>query len=441
MNSLLTVVSLAFAVGVVYLVPGDGATAVLLCAVAAAVAGFFLRRAEGGVFLVQVFVAALLVRLAVAAFIFVFELHEYFGGDALTYDALGASVVDDWRGLLSPEHYAEYVRPHLGNNWGMTYLTALIYVLTGRNMLAVQFFNAVVGAATAPLIYLCAQHIFRNRRVARLSLFFVAFWPSLVLWSAQGLKDGPITFLLAAAFLLTLKLTERLRLDYCALLVATLLCLLSLRFYVFYIVAASIAGSYALRGVAGPKDLLRQYVAIAIVGGALAVLGIARGAGEHLELMGNLENVQRSRAYQTTFNSGYAQELDVSTAGGALSALPIGASYLLFAPFPWQLSSFRAAITLPEMLVWWACFPILIMGLGYAVRHKFREALPILLFTLVLTLAYAIFQGNVGTAYRQRAQLMVFYFIFIAVGYVIFKERRENRKLQRESHRVIRRLK
>ena len=53
---------------------------------------------------------------------------------------------------------------------------------------------------------------------------------------------------------------------------------------------------------------------------------------------------------------------------------------------------------------------------------------PILIFTVMLTFAYSVFQGNVGTAYRQRAQLLVFYFIFVAVGFVLIKEKREERK-------------
>jgi heme O synthase-like polyprenyltransferase len=53
---------------------------------------------------------------------------------------------------------------------------------------------------------------------------------------------------------------------------------------------------------------------------------------------------------------------------------------------------------------------------------------PILIFTVMLTVAYSVFQGNVGTAYRQRAQLLVFYFIFVAVGFVLMKEKREERK-------------
>jgi activator of 2-hydroxyglutaryl-CoA dehydratase len=46
----------------------------------------------------------------------------------------------------------------------------------------------------------------------------------------------------------------------------------------------------------------------------------------------------------------------------------------------------------------------------------------------MLTLAYSIFQGNVGTAYRQRSQILVFYFIFVAVGAILLKERQEERE-------------
>ena len=59
------------------------------------------------------------------------------------------------------------------------------------------------------------------------------------------------------------------------------------------------------------------------------------------------------------------------------------------------------------------------------------------MFTVMLTFAYSVFQGNVGTAYRQRAQLLVFYFIFVAVGYVLLKEKREERKRQKLAQREL----
>jgi hypothetical protein len=103
----------------------------------------------------------------------------------------------------------------------------------------------------------------------------------------------------------------------------------------------------------------------------------------------------------------------------------------MLAPFPWDAANLRQAITIPEVLAWWATIPFLIYGLIYTIRNKLRSAFPVLIFSLLLTLAYSIFQGNVGTAYRQRTQIQVFLFILVGVGWVVFQEQRENKRLLR----------
>src|SRR5712664_1587859 len=80
------------------------------------------------------------------------------------------------------------------------------------------------------------------------------------------------------------------------------------------------------------------------------------------------------------------------------------------------------------MIVWWGSFPMLVLGLWFSIKYRLRQISPILVFSVMLSLAYSVFQGNVGTAYRQRAQVLVFYFIFVAVGFVLLKEKREERK-------------
>src|SRR5437773_417967 len=298
--------------------------------------------------------------------------------------------------------------------------------LLGRNMLAVQFFNAVLGAATAPIIFLCAQQVYGNARVARLSALAVAFYPSLVLWSSQGLKDAPIVFLLGLSILATLKLGQKLSLKYLVALVIALFCLLSLRFYVFYMILAAIGGAFliGMREVSA-RSFVRQFVVVIALGLSLTYLGVTRYANVQMETYGGLEQIQRSRLDAAkSAKSGFDKDVDVSTTTGALSTIPTGLLYLLFAPFPWQLASLRQSITLPEMILWWGSFPMLILGLWFSVRYRLRQISPILVFSVMLSLAYSVFQGNVGTAYRQRAQLLVFYFIFVAVGYVLMFEKR-----------------
>jgi hypothetical protein len=447
MNALLTLLYLLLCVGIVIFLPPlvvpymsdygivtgfDMAKAVLLCTALATLAGFYAYKREvDGPFLLRLFVAALLARIIIATAIFAFHGQNFFGGDAITYDFFGFAQLQGWFGDKYYQAIAnQFVRSGEGSGWGMVYLVAFVYGLVGRNMFAVQLMNSVFGAATAVVIFLCAHQVFKNLRVARIAGTAVAFYPSLVLWSAQGLKDGPIVFFLALAILSTLKLGEKLSAKYIVVLVLALLSLVALRFYVFYMICVAIAGAFVIgMQQVTATSFARQFTAIILLGLALTYVGVTRSASVQFERYGNLAQLQRSRRYlASSAESGFGRDVDVSTTSGAISTIPMGVLYLLFAPFPWQITSLRQSITLPEMIIWWASFPLLVLGLWFAIKYRLRMISPILIFTVMLTLAYSVFQGNVGTAYRQRAQLLVFYFIFVAVGFVLMKEKREERK-------------
>jgi hypothetical protein len=408
------------------------AKALGVCAVAALFAGLVIGRvADHGSYLVKLFMLALIVRMIIGVAVFAFHGQEFFGGDAFTYDYFGSQQLLAWAGdKFAQLEVDRFVGTGYRSGWGMVSLVAVIYAIVERNMLAIQFFNAVLGAATAPIIFLCAHEVFKNRRVARVAGIAVAFYPSLVLWSSQGLKDGPIVFFLALSILATLKLGHKFSGPYLAMLITSLIAVLGLRFYVFYMLLIAIAGAFVIgmRAVT-LKSLARQFVVVFVVGLAMMYFGVTRYATVQYEQYGSLEQVQRSRldASQSA-QSGFGKDVDVSTTSGALTTIPTGIVYLLFAPFPWQLGSLRQSLTIPEMVVWWGSFPLLVLGGWFSIKHRLRQISPILIFTSMLTLAYSVFQGNVGTAYRQRAQLLVFYFIFVAVGAVLVKEKREERR-------------
>jgi len=405
----------------------DAGQALLVCLSLAFVAGYFIyQNKEHRSLLLQLFAWGLLLRILVATGIFIFNKQEFFGGDALTYDFYGFAQMKAWQG----DSYFRVISAHFvegqASAWGMVNMVAVVYSLIGRNTLAIQFVNAVIGAATAVLVFSCAQHVYKNVRVARIAAICVAFFPSLVLWSAQGLKDAPIVFSLVVAILASLHLTEKLSMKYGAILIVALFSILSLRFYVFYMIAVAIVGGFIL-GLQKitPTNFARQFIVLVLLGVSLMYLGVTRYASSQFSRYGTLEAVQRSRADLSRAGSGFGREVDVSTTEGAISTIPIGLVYLLFAPFPWQLDSLRQSITLPEMIIWWLSFPLLVLGVWYSLKYRLRQISPILIFTTMLSIAYSVFQGNVGTAYRQRAQLLVFYFVFVAVGFVLLKERKE----------------
>lgn len=437
MNALLMAAALAILAVVFMMAPNEGGPAIMLILPLVAIISLMIHRLDNDRrFLLRLFLGAVLVRVFVGTLIYVFHLQAFFGGDALTFDFFGNALRQVWDGQPQYMRAVEMFSSNgAGSGWGMLYMVAAIYKIVGQNMLATQYVNCTVGAASAPLAYLISIEIFPNKRVARICALMAAFFPSLVLWSCQGLKDGPIIFLLTLSMLATLKLGEKFSLKYLSALILALICLLTLRFYVFYIVVIAVAAAFVLgRRQLTAQSFARQMIIIILIGLGLGYFGVSRYASQQFETFGSVEQLQRMRldASQSAA-SGFAEDVDVSTTSGALSTIPLGLTYLLLAPFPWQLASLRQIITLPEMIVWWASIPLLVLGALFTIRHRLREIAPIMIFTSLLTLTYSIMQGNVGTAYRQRAQLLVFYFVFIAVGFVLVKERREERlKKQKE---------
>jgi hypothetical protein len=431
MNTLLIVLTLLICGALIQLMPGAAPGALAACAVVSAPAIFMLARTrDNKTFLLRLFILAVIVRIIVATIIYLGNMQEFFGGDANTYHLFGQSLNQSWHGDNYHEaRYLHFIQSGAGA-WGMLYIVAAVYEVIGANMYAIQLINASVGASTAMIVFFVTQSLFNNLRVSKLAAILVAFFPSLILWSSQGLKDALIIMALALCILATLRLMEKISVYYIVVLGGCLAALLSLRFYIFYMMAAAVAGSFVIgMKTADAKKFVQRFVAISLIGVVFTWFGVIRFASAQFEKYGNLQMVQLSRMDQARAESGFGKDVDVQTTEGALTVIPLGLVYLLFAPFPWQLASLRQSIALPEMMVWWAAFPLLVLGWWYALKHRLRNVAPIVLFTTMLTLAYAVFQGNVGTAYRQRSQLLVFYFIFVAVGAIIMVEKRENSRL------------
>lgn len=430
---------LCFFIGIFMMVAAfpEGFAAVLVVLICSAITIFILRRQvqDDADFLIQLFLLALFARLSFGLLVHLFDLRSFFGNDSTLYDIVGARLAEIWFGQTPVEQdiYTWRARQTSGSGWGMNYLVAAIYSITGRNILAAQSFCGVIGAATVPMVYSCAHRIFNNRRVAKISAFLVALYPAFIIWTGQLLKDGLVIFLLVLAMTMVLRLQKKFNYFDIILLGVSLFGIITLRFYIFYMAALAILGAFLVGTSNSPNAMFRRIVILAIIGMSFTYLGVTRNAGNEIEEFANLERIQRSREdLAVSAESGYGEDLDVSTTSGAITALPVGFAYLMLAPFPWQMTNFRQAITLPEVFLWWLSIPFLLSGLWYTIKNRLRLSIPIIIFSLMLTLAYSIFLGNVGTAYRQRTQIQVFLFIFIAVGWTLFKERRENQRITRQ---------
>jgi hypothetical protein len=140
------------------------------------------------------------------------------------------------------------------------------------------------------------------------------------------------------------------------------------------------------------------------------------------QLRSNLQVGARS-----SFGMGYETE----TLGGTLRYLPLGFSFLLFAPFPWAIESTLQASAAPETLIWYPLFLAALFGARYAVMKAGNLNVIPLAVLLVVTTSYALVEGNFGTAYRHRAQIMPLFFVFSSAGVILFRARMRARWKER----------
>jgi 4-amino-4-deoxy-L-arabinose transferase-like glycosyltransferase len=405
----------------------DGLLAVVIALIANLLVAFRIRsRApsdEAG-FLVRVYTSTILLRYALAVTLNIFATNSAFAaafwGDSGSYDVGGSQLALSWSG--EPITSAYLLSSVSGYGW--VYFVGAIYYVFGRNQLLVQMTNGLIGGLTVLVIYAMAARLF-GRPAARWAALFMAFFPQMVFWSTGMYKDPAILLCIAVAMYAVLNLREKLSPGAIALFVVAEVALITLRFYIAYFVLFAALATFVFGQRRGAVRLTITYgVLVAVLLGALNV-AVRRETLERQTTYLTLERLQTTREDQAMWGqSGFGQEYDVSTPTGALAALPIGLVYLLFAPFPWAVSGLRQALALPETLVWYALMPAFLRGLAYAVKRHLRAVLPIVVFAVSLTGAYALMQGNVGTAYRQRTQITMFFFIFMGVGIV---ERRRQR--------------
>jgi len=324
-----------------------------------------------------------------------------------------------------------------GGNRGYIYLCALmLYPLGTPSRLAIAFMNSFFGGLTVVLVFMTAERLF-DREIARISGLLAAFFPSLIIWSAQTLKEPVVIFCECLILYAVVRLRESFSIRHLLYAVAGVIVVSTMRFYVTYI-ALGVVGLALLMPRSGisKKHFVAGLLFVLIAFPALKGLGFLKGTGEQMQSF-DLKYVEHYRNVTSMgkgANSGVRSEIDVTTPGGAAVATVIGILHLMLAPFPWQLggASIRMLMTLPELLIWWWLFFFgVIPGLVHALRTRFSLIQPVLMFITPISLLYGMIFANIGLAFRYRASLLPFYLMFAALGLVIRRRQRTERWMER----------
>jgi hypothetical protein len=359
------------------------------------------------------------------------------------------------RGELGHDVWGGFARTHYWQTFSYTGpLTALIWAF-GSHLLFGQLLSTAFGAATASLTYALVARV-ASRGLAVGAGLLVALWPSQIVWSSLALRDSMVWACLAACALLVAHFhhaSSRRAAGFLA--GGTLLALLGLshlREPTFIVAMWSCA--VAVCALASVDRWMWRSLAVA----ALILVPIASGDGiaglnvvsTQAGRLGTLRSDMaagadsafvsepNSAATSTTLTSETepTDNTSVMTVGPTTTTttttttnsagndvvdnvryFPRGVVAMLLRPYPWESGNgpgFHAAGF--EALLWVPMYALAGLGALVAIRRRLAAAMFPALCSVGVIFVNALSQGNTGTAFRQRAQLVYALVFFAAIA-------------------------
>lgn len=298
-------------------------------------------------------------------------------------------------------------------------LGTLFYVINSPTRMVAAALNCFFGALTVVFAYRIARTLFSEWVAIRVG-WWTCLLPSLIVWSAQTVKEPVVIFLETLALYGCVNLKRSgFSTRHIVLCVVTTILVIPFRFYVAYISAGAIICSLLLPHLTRRKTSIGSALVVVLLFIPLLLLSgvLIRHEARFDTFDANFISSYR-HGLTVGAGTGVQTNYDLKTNQGFVMATVTGGTYLLLAPFPWDLGgSARKMLTTPELFVWWWMVVVaLVPGLWYVIRKRFSDVQPLLFFVVGLGLLYSVTFGNVGLAYRQRAQLLPWLVIIAMAG-------------------------
>ena len=359
----------------------------------------------------KIFLAAIALRALAVPVLHFTGLSLAFGPDEKSFNVVGSQMARHWQGLEPFPYRADYSAERF-----FFYVNGLVYYLAGYVKFLPKYINVIVGGVTTIYTYKIARALF-NHESGVIAMASVAFLPSLVLWSSLNIRD-PWAFLAVTAIVWELiRLRHRVSLGP----IVAVLVWLAILFNLRQPTAIIVVGSLGMSFVVARREHIHRNIVVGLTLCVMLLLGFhfLGFSSRHLtaspaEALQTMDAIHQELSKGSGAYGGEGE--DISTATGALTWLPKGLTFFLLGPLPWQAETPLQLTALPETLIWYYLLYHAMIGLGFVIRHGRIDAWLLVLLAINLTLIFSLVEGNVGTAFRHRAQVLPLYLILASLG-------------------------
>ena len=378
-----------------------------------------------------VFVIAFVARLSVALVVAVTK-----GGALFPDDAGYLNLANQYR-LGRTELWDIYETWGLWSiNSGFLWPISQLFRLFGFHPILAQTLSAVVGATVAVAVSsLVRRHASTASALA--AGLAVALFPSQILWSSLVLKDAYSWMALALIAVVHGWWSKRGNSDrfYQGLFaVACLSYLLShLRVHTFVVVC--IAGLGAVLFTSGSRRLMRAVSIFLLLLFLPLSVGASYFGADTISLRSNLSGIRANMAIGARTSITDITDITGDPIGSGhlegFAYLPTGLRVMLLDPLPNQLHrSPNLKFAFAEHLLWYPLLLLAALGIWRYRRRLSTDLAYTLLVTGGLAIMWGFVEGNFGTAYRHRGELVWGIAVFAGLGLEAIRESLRCRRQQ-----------
>lgn len=352
-----------------------------------------------------VLLAAFLVRAGAALFHFYIAPLPDGTADARSFESRAWLMAQD--GLAGA--VSAYTGPH---SYFISWIISLLYALTDRSLLLAQSLSVLLGTAGVYLVWRLTLELWGERAAIK-AAWVAALFPTLVLYSALTMREVYVVFFLLLGLLGTVRWAR------CGgpLHMGTALAgFIGATFFhgAMFVALLAFLGLAAVRYAQAclpllPQGRLRLVPLVLLL--AIVISGALFARGEfRLPKIGNPshwteERLTRQARVAARSTASYPDWLVPSNTAALVLTAPARAAYLLFAPFPWDVTYPRHLIGMVD--------GILYMFLAVLIWRQRRAiwsdagARAVLLVILALVVVFTFGVGNFGTGLRHRSKFVV----------------------------------
>lgn len=344
------------------------------------------------------------------------------------------------------DHMVERVRIHNNNEipamskyqvGPYVLMLGVFYAWLGYAPVAAKMINSLFCCVSIVIVYLIARQLFKEERPSRYAAVIFAFFPSIFYWSITGLRDSVFNFFILGYLLCIVQLITKKNYFYALFAVFFIYLSCSIRTSTSIPLLAGLGAVLIINILAVIKAKGSRFLKIilALSFCLILVVLILHKSVVITKIVNVANSIARPNLYLSasgriaqSWHTNYiiysdlAYKQKILTAGDIfsfayLATILKAVLYFFFLPFPLGNWTFNFLPFYPQVIYWYLMTPFVIKGWLLFLKKDKYTAFALTAPLLIIILPMALYESNIGTAFRHKDILIPIAFVFAAYAF------------------------